>query len=63
MQRRELPISCEFGELLDDYVLNYRPQASDAHFNLRKVFNNQYAASMTRESVRGENRRAVGNGK
>ena len=57
MQGRELPISCELGKLLEDYVLNYRPQVSDTHLLLRKVMNNQYTF-MTRECVRGVIRRA-----
>lgn len=54
---RELPISCELGVLLEDYVVNYRPQVTDNHLLLRKVLNNQYT-SMTRECVRGVIRRA-----
>ena len=57
MQGRELPLSCELGKLLEDYVLNYRPQVSDTHLLLRKVLNNQYTF-MTRECVRGVIRRA-----
>lgn len=57
MQSRELPISCELGMLLEDYVLNYRPQVPDDHLFLRKVLNNQYTF-MTRECVRGVIRRA-----
>lgn len=57
MQDREMPISCELGALLEDYVLNYRPRVSDNHLLLRKVLNNQYT-SMMRECVRGVIRRA-----
>lgn len=56
-QERRLPIPSELGEMLEDYVLNYRPRVTDNHLLLRKTLNNQYI-SMTRECVRGVIRRA-----
>ncbi|MDE6517240.1 MAG: tyrosine-type recombinase/integrase [Acetatifactor sp.] len=48
---RQLPISCGLGMLLEDYIMNHRPSATDGHLFLRSAVNNQYTA-MSRESVR-----------
>lgn len=48
---RQLPISCELGTLLENYVINHRPCATDEHLFLRRTINNQYKA-MSRENVR-----------
>ncbi len=56
MLDREVPISCELGELLENYIMHYRPRVSDNHLLLRKVLNNQYTY-MTRECIRGVIRR------
>lgn len=54
---RQLPLSCELGMLLEDYIINHRPCAADEHLFLRSAVNNQYTA-MSRESVRSVVRRA-----
>lgn len=54
---RQLPISCELGMLLEDYIMNHRPCTADEHLFLRGAVNNQYTA-MSRESVRSVVRRA-----
>ncbi len=54
---RQLPISCKLGMLLEDYIMNHRPRATDGHLFLRSAVNNQYTA-MSRESVRSVVRRA-----
>ena len=55
---RELPLSQEIGELLEDYVINHRPHLAEPRLFLRKTFNGQYTA-MSCESVRGVIRRAL----
>ena len=57
MKERELPISMELGRLLEDYILNYRPQGTDPHLFLRRAVGDKYSP-MTRECVRGVVRRA-----
>lgn len=51
MSERELPFSKEFGMLLEEYILKYRPITSNIHLFLRKTVNNQYI-TMSVESVR-----------
>lgn len=54
---RQIPISCGLGMLLEDYVINHRPRATDGHLFLRSTVNNKHTA-MSRESVRSVVRRA-----
>ena len=55
---REVPFPQEFGDLLENYVLNFRPWIPDRHLFLRRVRGDVHSR-MTRECVRGVVRRAL----
>jgi len=54
---RVLPISVELGNIIEDYIVSYRPNTKDDYLLQCERFNNQYKA-MSRECVRGVVRRA-----
>lgn len=48
---RQLPLSAELGQLLEEYLLRYRPSTTDENHLLLRKYVNQYTC-MSRENVR-----------